>query len=162
MKIVSAHITLAQIKAMNYLQEIGLHPSVTELMRMAVRSVLYVPIGMPDPEVNAGLDVSTFFKHVPKAIVVALWNENLRDDKCQLHSLNFPVMILGWLDMIATAQQTTRSDIIRVALHDYLQRELIMVELMSRKAVNVVFKKISTTRKANDIDMRRVKRVKRE
>jgi metal-responsive CopG/Arc/MetJ family transcriptional regulator len=156
MKIASAHITLPQLKAMDYLCENNVHPSEAELIRMAIRDMLHKRAGLTSTITLDGIEPFTFFKHGTKNMAIGLWNENLETVPCQLKSMNLPVIVVDWLDVIAGAEDVSRSDLIRVALHDYLRKELVVLELMLT-ANKIV--KVSPTRtvptKCKGPDMRR-------
>jgi Arc/MetJ-type ribon-helix-helix transcriptional regulator len=153
MKIASAHITLPQLKVMNYLREIDVHPSDAELIRVAIRFMLHKRAGLDNTTAVDRIDPRTFFKHVSKNMAAALWEENLETVPCQLQSMNLSQVVIGWLDMIAGPEDASRSDLIRIALHDFLRKELVVLELMTANKVIMkpMIKAIPTKNKGPDM-----------
>lgn len=138
MKIASAHITLPQLKVMNYLRDNEIYPSEAELIRVAIRSMLHLRAGLINNDAIDAINPCTFFRHVPKAMAIALWEENLVTVKCQLQSMNLPLTLMNWLDMIVAPEDASRSDFIRAALHDFLRKELVVLEfIITNKIENI-------------------------
>lgn len=152
MKIASAHMTIPQLRVMNYLRENDVHPSEAELIRVAIRFLFQKRVGMESTVDVDNIDPRVFFKHVPKSLAIALWEENLETVPCQLQSMNLPLIVITWLDEIAGYEDASRSDLIRVALHDFLRKELVVLETMSSKNPQA---RITVPTKAKSPDMRR-------